>query len=330
MPSLLDQLRERSAVSAHALTADVPAVLGPFEDAISEIEGTEWQVSNVEALHDLIKQSAKEANKWASKFPDIKVETLAAEILAIRVLHSVSHQVKGNFHIPTNPFQAYSTERSVKNAHRLLYLCGKIGLDKERVCIRIFATAQGFQACKELSEQGIMTAAIGVTAKQQVARAAQVGCTYISPRLHYFDEANQIEARTTYRLCSYAQQYYKKYGHDTKILPEGNMAINGALSLAGSENIAAKAECLQLLATSNEDITKSPYLGIYSNYPEPGGVEEFKFTDDGDYEAQVATEPGNPEFHTREVSCCQTRAFFFLYINNSVEVYGRVLTYFFS
>ena len=301
MQNLLEQLRKRSAVSAFPLAADVPAELGPFQNAISDIDATAVQLACM-GHTDLMKQSGKEAKKWASKYPDIPLQALAAEIIAIRLLYAASDRTVGNFHVQTNPFQAYSTERTIENARRLLYFCRKIGLDRSRVCIRIFCTLPGLHACEALENEGIMTSAVGVVAQEQVARAAEMGCTYVAPHVGDFLPVPEIQHRFDYGLCSYAWRYCIDHHYDTKIIPEGNIHTHGALALAGLEHIALRPSALKELLYNDWDAEQFSDFGTYAFLRWPGNSDKLDFEDDGDYMAKVSLVHGNLEARTHSVS----------------------------
>lgn len=64
------------------------------------------------------------------------------------------------------------------------------GFDTRRVCIKIPATWEGIQACRELEKRDIATLATAVFCIEQAALAADAGCKYIAPfinelRVHF-------------------------------------------------------------------------------------------------------------------------------------------------
>ena len=56
--------------------------------------------------------------------------------------------------------------------------------DTKRVCIKIPATWEGMQACRELEARGIATLATTMFCMEQAALASHVGCTYIAPYIN--------------------------------------------------------------------------------------------------------------------------------------------------
>lgn len=62
--------------------------------------------------------------------------------------------------------------------------------DPRRICIKIPATWEGLQACRELEKRGVATLATTMFCMEQAVLAAHVNCTYIAPyvnelRVHF-------------------------------------------------------------------------------------------------------------------------------------------------
>lgn len=62
--------------------------------------------------------------------------------------------------------------------------------DTSRVCVKIPATWEGLQACRELEKKGIATLATTVFSLEQAVLAADAGCRYVAPyvnelRVHF-------------------------------------------------------------------------------------------------------------------------------------------------
>lgn len=53
--------------------------------------------------------------------------------------------------------------------------------DTKRVCIKIPATWEGLQACREVEAKGVATLATTMFCMEQAAQAAAMNCTYIAP-----------------------------------------------------------------------------------------------------------------------------------------------------
>lgn len=93
--------------------------------------------------------------------------------------------LQGRIHIQANPFDAYSTARTIAGGKRIIDLFEHMspGLNaKDRVCIKIPSTWEGLQACRVLeNDHGIATLATTLFSLEQAAVAAEAGCHYIAP-----------------------------------------------------------------------------------------------------------------------------------------------------
>lgn len=94
--------------------------------------------------------------------------------------------LKGCIHIQTNPFEAYSTSRTIAGAERIISLFKEIDstFDSTRVCVKIPSTWEGLQACAKLEEKGITTLATTLFTIEQAVLAGEANCTYIAPYLN--------------------------------------------------------------------------------------------------------------------------------------------------
>lgn len=130
---------------------------------------------------------------------------------------SFAPHTTGYIHVQTNPKWSYATDKTVKNAeskdserarerervaHKLLGILAHFrhvapNFDTKRVCIKIPATWEGLQACRELEMHGIATLATTMFCMEQAVLAAHVGCTYIAPyvnelRVHFDPRSVQL------------------------------------------------------------------------------------------------------------------------------------------
>ena len=107
----------------------------------------------------------------------------------------ITPYLKGCMHIQTNPFDAYSTARTVSGAERIVALFHELEpqFDSTRVCIKIPSTWEGLQACAKLEAKGIKTLATTPFTIEQAVLAAEADCTYIAPYLNelkvHFEES---------------------------------------------------------------------------------------------------------------------------------------------
>ncbi|KAF8199864.1 hypothetical protein K438DRAFT_1822674 [Mycena galopus ATCC 62051] len=98
--------------------------------------------------------------------------------------------IQGRVLLQTSPFHAYDTQKVVQHARRYAEELEKVGISKDRLCIKIPATGPAMNAGRILREEGIRTLGTSLFSVAQAIAASQAGCQYISP---YF---NEIPAHT--------------------------------------------------------------------------------------------------------------------------------------
>lgn len=112
--------------------------------------------------------------------------------------------LKDRIHIQANPFDAYSTSRTISSAQRIIQLFEHIipGLNaRDRVCIKIPSTWEGLQACRVLErDHRISTLATTLFSLEQAALAAECNCLYIAP---YINELAVHFEKGYVNICPY-------------------------------------------------------------------------------------------------------------------------------
>lgn len=176
-----------------------------FQQAIAFFELTKTGVDGTPVHEKLIKESIQDAHWMLGHQPDSTLEELAVESMMVRLALNIVPSLSGYSHIQTNPRWSYDVQKTIKNAESKLlstlphlYLSlppvfdrqpGIVSMfkhlaplfDTKSVCIKIPATWEGLQACRELEKRGIATLATTLFCMEQAALAADAKCTYIAP-----------------------------------------------------------------------------------------------------------------------------------------------------
>ncbi|KAK1775539.1 hypothetical protein QBC45DRAFT_421964 [Copromyces sp. CBS 386.78] len=273
MASLLDQLRGLSTVDCDTLDAHVARIYGPFADCTSNQAIVLAEITKVDTDGKLIYQSLIDevipiAHWMSGNQTDATVEELAAELLAVGLALRFAPHLNGFIHIQTNPKWCYSTEKTVKNAERIMAHVKHLSpnFDTSRVCIKIPATWEGLQACRLLENRhSIATLATMVFSMEQVALAVDAGCRYVAPyvnelRVHLdatYTDANKDRAAL---FCGAAQRYCDEVASSTA----ATEAAHGSLNLQTQTHVMAASltsvEEVMRLAGAVKHITVSPPL----------------------------------------------------------------------
>ncbi|KAL0468279.1 hypothetical protein QR685DRAFT_335984 [Neurospora intermedia] len=259
MASLLNQLRGLTTVDCDTLDAHVARIYGPFADCTSNQAIVLAEITKLDANGKLIYQTLIDeiipiAHWMFGNQTDATVEELASELLAVGLALRFIPHLNGFIHIQTNPKWCYSTEKTVKNAERIVAHLKHLApdFDTSRICIKIPATWEGLQACRELERRHfIATLATIVFSMEQVALAVDAGCRYVAPyvnelRVHFdatYTDANKDRAAL---FCGAAQRY----------CDEVASSASAAEAAHGSLNLQIQTQVLAASLTSVEEVMR--------------------------------------------------------------------------
>ncbi|EED18057.1 transaldolase, putative [Talaromyces stipitatus ATCC 10500] len=267
--SALSYLRTRSVVDCDTLDAKVAQALGPFQDCTSNQAIAFFELSKPEHKELLAESHLRAGSLLKSmaetkdpRFAGIELDELAIEIATVKVAIQVTTHLQGKMHIQTNPYYAYSTEKTIANAFRIVYLFKEFAPNWEssRICIKIPSTWEGMMACRTLQLAGVHTLATTLFSMPQAILAAEVGCTYVAPyvnqlKVHF--EPGFVDRNKLFSLCVAIQKYYKSIGAVTQVLPASLTSTDEVLALAGVDHITVAPPLLELLSLPDCPITQS-------------------------------------------------------------------------
>ncbi|KAL2824037.1 hypothetical protein BDW59DRAFT_162808 [Aspergillus cavernicola] len=249
----LDALRKKTVVDCDTMDEEVAKTFGPFQDCTSNQAIAFGELSKPEHA-GLIETSLSEARALGPRFPGVDDYDLAVDIAMVKLMLRIVPHIRGYVHIQTNPYQSYSTEKTVANAFRITELFRHLdpAFDTTRICIKIPSTWEGLMACRTLEQGGIRTLATTLFTLVQAALAAEVGCTYIAPyvnqlKVHF--ESGFVDPQKLLPLCVSVQQYYEAIKSKTRVLPASLTSTEEIYALAGVHHITIAPGLLQQLST---------------------------------------------------------------------------------
>ncbi|KAK6829720.1 hypothetical protein PG987_010304 [Apiospora arundinis] len=270
--TLLDVLRSHSKVDCDTFDHEVARDLGPFVDCTS---------------NQAIASAVSYAQSHHAQHKGVALAELAVEVMMVKLALRIVPYLTGYSHIQTNPVYSYNKDKTIENAKRIVAIFKDLDpkYDAKRVCIKIPATWEGMQACRELEKQGIATLATTMFCLEQAALASHAGCTYIAPYINelrvHFDET-YVDQNKAFGFCGAAQRYYEKTGSRTQVLPASLTSIQEVMMLAGAHHITVSPPLLKKLS----ETPANPWEG------DTGSVFQKQTGDDAfaDYSAIVEDE----------------------------------------
>ncbi|PVH89033.1 transaldolase [Cadophora sp. DSE1049] len=252
--TLLQLLQSRSIVDCDTMDVEVPKALGPFVDCTSN-QAIAYNELQKPVHKSKIEEAISMSKKLAQKYPEVSAHQLAVEIVMVSLQLEISRHVTGFVHVQTNPYYSYDTDKTVKNARRIVELFRYLdsSFDYKRVCIKIPSTWEGLQACRILEAGKTTTLATTLFTVEQASLAGEVGCHYIAPyvnelKVHF--EAGFIDHNKAQRLCVQAQRLYEANDIKTQVLPASLTSTAEIMELAGVHHITISPGLLQALAST--------------------------------------------------------------------------------
>ena len=138
-----------------------------------------------------------------------------------------------------------------------------MGVQKERILIKIAATWEGIQAAKILEKDGITCNVTLIFSIAQAIACAEVGATLISPFvgriMDWYKKAKGVDSFEPAEdpgvlSVTAIYNYYKKYGYETIVMGASFRNTGEILELAGCDRLTISPQLLEELANSTADV----------------------------------------------------------------------------
>lgn len=178
-----------------------------------------------------------------------------SEILKI-VPGKVSTEVDARF--------SFDTQASVDKARHILELYKSVGIEKDRVLIKIASTWEGIKAAEILQKEGVNCNLTLMFSLVQAIAAAEAGAFLISPFvgriLDWYKAAMKKDFKAEedpgVKSVGSIFNYYKRYGYNTIVMGASFRNIGEITELAGCDYLTISPNLLEELYNSQDDVPK--------------------------------------------------------------------------
>lgn len=152
---------------------------------------------------------------------------------------------------------------TVKKAKELIKLYEEVGVQKERILIKIAATWEGIQAAKVLEKEGITCNVTLIFSIAQAIACAEVGATLISPFvgriMDWYKNAKGVDSFKPaddpgVMSVTSIYNYFKKYGYETIVMGASFRNAGEILELAGCDRLTISPQLLEELTNGTDDV----------------------------------------------------------------------------
>jgi len=201
-----------------------------------------------------------------SKGKDLNEQTqIALDKLAVNFGAEILKIVPGRVSTELDARLSFDTKECIRKARDIIALYKEVGIEKERVLIKIASTWEGIQAAKELEKEGIHCNLTLLFSLGQAIACAEAGITLISPFVgRITDFYKKRDNKSSYAptedpgVISVKQifNYYKHHGYKTIVMGASFRNKEQIIELAGCDFLTIAPALLEELAQANVQLTR--------------------------------------------------------------------------
>ncbi|KAG0243545.1 hypothetical protein B0O80DRAFT_452513 [Mortierella sp. GBAus27b] len=260
MTSALDQIKKYTTVVAD--TGDFQSI-----DKYKPTDATTNPSLILAAAQDqryayLIDNAIADAKKQGGA-PEQQLEN-ALDQLLVNFGAEILKIVPGRVSTEVDARLSFDTKATIAKAKKIIGLYKNIGIDKERVLIKIASTWEGIKAAEELEKEGIHCNLTLLFSFAQAVSCAEAKVTLISPFvgriLDWYKAAHKKEyvGAEDPGVISVSQiyNYYKQHGYNTIVMGASFRSVGEIEELAGCDYLTISPSLLEQLQNSNKNLER--------------------------------------------------------------------------
>ena len=257
----LDQLKEMTTVVAD--TGDIEAI----QKWCPQDATTNPSLLLKAASMDQYKQLLINAINYGEKFKGDRDSQIkkASDYFAVEIGKQILDIIPGRVSTEVDARLSFDTQATVNKARELIQLYAEMGINKDRVLIKIASTWEGIQAARILEKEDIQCNLTLLFSFSQAVAAAEAGAFLISPfvgRILDWFKANtdkqSYPAEEDPGVLSVTQIYnfYKQSGYKTLVMGASFRNIGEIEQLAGCDRLTISPDLLSQLANDSGELKR--------------------------------------------------------------------------
>lgn len=209
-------------------------------------------------IEDAIKYGLSKAKNDVEAAVPIVMDKLAVNFGA-----EITKIVPGVVSTEVDARLSFSVEESVSKGRALIDMYKEVGIDKNRVLIKLATTWEGVQAAKQLESEGIHCNMTLLFCKAQAVAAAEAKVTLISPFVGRITDWYKKSTGTKdyaphddpgVKSVVEIYRYYKTFGYPTIVMGASFRSKAQVLALAGCDKLTISPALLEELKNSNDEV----------------------------------------------------------------------------
>ena len=273
MPNKLDQLKLMTDVVAD--TGDIDAMRRFTPQDATTNPSLLLKAAELPQYAEQVAQ-AREAGQRATGDSAAR-KAAACDRLAVLIGTEISGIVPGRVSTEVDARLSFNTQATVTRAQQLIDAYQELGVNRDRILIKIASTWEGIEAARQLECEGINCNLTLLFSFEQALACAHAGVTLISPfvgRIYDWYRATDPEADWTgandpgVNSVKRIYNFYKANGYNTIVMGASFRSTAQVEALAGCDRLTISPELLAELAEAQGKLPQALHPE-HANAPEP-------------------------------------------------------------
>ena len=211
---------------------------------------------------------------------------LAADKLATLIGKEILNSINGVLSTEIDARLSYNTQATIERGRRLIKLYADIGINSDRILLKIAATWEGIQAAKVFEKEGIHCNITLLFGMAQAKAAADVNATLISPfvgritdwyKAHDKIEHYKPDEDPGVLSVKAIYNYYKSAGFNTIVMGASFRNIEQVKALAGCDKLTISPVLLDELKKNDGIVSQQLDSNQSSIEKNPINEAEFRY-----------------------------------------------------
>ena len=276
MTNKLKQLRSMTTVVAD--TGDVDAIRRYTPIDATTNPSLLLKAAELEEYQPLIDRSIRQSS--TGEVGEI------CERLAVNIGNEILNVVPGRISTEVDARLSFDTAATINKARRIVSLYRDLGIEKDRILIKIASTWEGIKAAEQLEQEGINCNLTLLFSFCQAVACAEAGITLISPFVgRILDWYKSSTGTTEYapfddpgvQSVTRIYRYYKQYGYATIVMGASFRNTGEIEALAGCDRLTISPQLMGELEQDSAILTRSLSPDMTSSDPRHKRLDEQSF-----------------------------------------------------
>jgi len=260
MSNTLEQLKKLTVIVAD--TGDVDSIEASKPQDATTNPSLILAASKMEKYSALFESAVAYGLEKKSKDDPTIVATICDK-LAVNFGAEILKIVPGRVSTEVDARLSFDQKGSLQKAHDIIAMYKEMGIEKERVLIKLASTWEGIKVGEALEKEGIHCNMTLLFSFAQAVACAEAEVTLISPFvgriMDWYKKFNGVAGFTAAEdpgVLSVQKifKYYKKYGYKTTVMGASFRNKEEILELAGVDSLTVAPKLLAELAAMSDDV----------------------------------------------------------------------------